>query len=295
MLEAPDKARKLAPYPDGTLNRIVLTMRPKKRDAQPVKSASTAALESSDDHTDGDDTASVIGVPAPLRAHCACVGKWARRFAEQCGLPQELIEDLEFAGRLHDLGKADRRFQIWLHDGDEIAESRSLEPLAKSGMQPNNRAAIRAARKRAGYPKGGRHELLSVALVRDNDVLKTQAHDWELVLHLVGTHHGYGRPFPPVVFDLKPETVTVEVESQLDRIGLLITEKMKNEKATGDVESQSLTASSDHGLERLNSGWVERFWRLVRRYGVWGLAYLEALLRLADYARSAEERNLYDK
>ncbi|MCI0392725.1 MAG: type I-U CRISPR-associated helicase/endonuclease Cas3 [Acidobacteria bacterium] len=265
------KGRKIVRYPKNTRNAVVVSIRPKDSTAHPGQESLLSVSESSGDHTDTDDTASTIGVKVTLKAHCRGVGGWAKKFAEDCGLRQHLIEDLWLAGRLHDLGKADYRFQIWLHGGDALGEAAEPEPIAKSAMPANDRAARDYARARSGYPKGARHELLSVALVKNRSDVLAQAHDPELVLHLVGTHHGFARPFPPVVPDPQPVEVNV------------------------DLEGQRLTATSAHNLERLDSGWVEQFWRLVRRYGWWGLAYLEALLRLADYARSEEEQTKYGK
>jgi CRISPR-associated endonuclease/helicase Cas3 len=107
---------------------------------------------------------------------------------------------------------------------------------------------------------------MSVALMQDSRALMERARDWELVLHLVGSHHGHCRPFAPVVLDREP--LMVEAEH----------------------EGVRLAAPSSHGLERLDSGIAERFWRLVRRYGWWGLAWLESLVRLGDHRRSEWEQ-----
>jgi len=56
-----------------------------------------------------------------------------------------------------------------------------------------------------------------------------------------------------------------------------------------DFEGERLTSTSTHGLDRFDSAIPERFWMLTRRYGYWGLAWLEAILRLADHRESERE------
>ena len=58
------------------------------------------------------------------------------------------------------------------------------------------------------------------------------------------------------------------------------------------ADGTRLEAPIDHGLMRLDSGWVERFERLKRCYGMWELAHMEAILRLADHRASEAEGSL---
>ncbi|MBZ0252153.1 MAG: CRISPR-associated endonuclease Cas3'', partial [Candidatus Methylomirabilis sp.] len=260
--------------------------------AEWVRSVSEALRDRGCRLVDADGSAALIGRPAragadpevstsedssssttlaTLSEHSAGVEAWARRLAAGCALgSDELVDALAFAGYLHDVGKADPRFQVWLHGGDEVAAAAAPALLAKSDANPRNKAARERARVRARYPKGSRHEMLSVAMITAADKLRDDAArrrlDWDLVVHLVASHHGFARPFAPVAEDdEQPVEVTL---------------------IHGECE---LRARSDHDLHRLDSGIADRFWILVRRYGWHGLAYLEAILRLADHRRSEEE------
>lgn len=118
----------------------------------------------------------------------------------------------------------------------------------------------------SGYPAGGRHELLSVRLAESAPASLPGREDLrDLTLHLIASHHGHCRPFAPVVLD--DQCVPVGIEWCGHR----------------------MQWSGPTALERLDSGVADRYWRLIRRYGWWGLAWLEALLRLADWRRSEWE------
>ena len=207
---------------------------------------------------DGSDrSASFTGAGTTLRSHLDGVGKRAADFARRLGMTDEIQSDLRLAGRLHDLGKVDSRFQRGLVGGDEVDLAVRDEPLAKS---------LPGRSGRRFYPKGMRHEIASVSMALSNPDILGQAHDRDLVLHLIGTHHGHSRPLPPIIEDPDPHTL-----------------RFKHDGIP--MESTSDLVESTIALDM-----AERFWSLIERYGFHGLAWLETVLRLADHRQSAEER-----
>jgi CRISPR-associated endonuclease/helicase Cas3 len=180
--------------------------------------------------------------------------------AEKC-VNDNPLELLKRAARLHDLGKADERFQRQLNNGHRfgatqlLAKSRTKIPMARWEQ----------LRTLVGLPKYFRHEMLSMqmaAVISENEPFR------DLLLHLIAAHHGYARPFAPISVDENPPDVDVLLQE----------------------EKYSITGASREELppHRLDSGIAGRFWRLNRQYGWWGLAYLESLLRLADWRASRE-------
>ncbi len=204
---------------------------------------------------DSEPTDSFCGREVTLVEHSRGVAKRARSFAATCGLDPELYTQ---AGLWHDLGKLDPRFQALLKQ----SSPRTVvgEPLAKSARPPRTQEERRQARQVHCYPSGARHELLSAALAAKDT-------DNDLLLHLIATHHGCARPLAsPVV--------------ENDITGLPCRQKLFGLSPESYVQD----------ISAWNAELPERFWRIVRKHGWWGAAYLEGVFRLADHAQSREEQ-----
>jgi CRISPR-associated endonuclease/helicase Cas3 len=179
----------------------------------------------------------------PLDTHHRDIVKVAELLADRL-LPEALRPVLIVSARFHDLGK---RREVWQRS---IGNTELTRPLAKSG-------------------KGGslhglnnyRHEFGSLLDIEAEEEFKKLSPDQqELVLHLIATHHGRGRPHFP------------------------------GEEAFDLERAASAAARVAREVPR-------RYARLQRKYGRWGLAWFESLLRAADSAASANpnpEEVLYD-
>ena len=203
------------------------------------------------------DELSSASADVELYGHGRAVAVRSLAIANKLGIPPDLAAVVERAALFHDLGKADRRFQRWLDpDGTRAA------PLAKSCMPRRHWSGARAV---AAWPQGGRHEALSARLVRhwlDQVPARFDRQSADLLLHLVISHHGSGRPLVTPVNDSTMASVSTA------------------------IEGVRVDGSAD--LSAIDWNQPSRFRRLNDRFGPWGLALLEAIVRLADHAVSGE-------
>jgi CRISPR-associated endonuclease/helicase Cas3 len=224
-----------------------------------------AELNASEDASD-EGSATLPLEPVLLEDHCKGAASELCVSATRLRLPKALFHALEFAARWHDAGKCDDRFQLWLHGGDELSR-RGFDGLLAKSLPGQSSTSWKRARVLAAYPEGYRHEFLSVWMLAQSKPLPdAPACDLaELASYIIGVHHGFGRPLPPV------------------------TQRPEGERVEEILHQTRLDASTSYPYARLNGGWPDLFWKLVRRYGWWTLAYLETLLRLADRRRSQQE------
>lgn len=220
------------------------------------------------EQSDPDELRRKADPPPTLAAHCREVADRAERFAIAAGLERRLIDTLVLAGLAHDLGKADPRMQGLFHGGVTPAVA---DLLAKSTFGTGDRARDSAAREAAGMPTGLRHEQASVGILKDavenGDVerLVPTGVEIDLLLYLVGAHHGKSHPIPPVPSGGSPPR---PYRVEMNGLG-------------GDA-----AGTGDEGWNDGES--FSRVARLRARLGPWALAYMEALLVLADRTVSAE-------
>jgi CRISPR-associated endonuclease/helicase Cas3 len=177
-----------------------------------------------------DDGSRTARAPQGLQEHLQAVENVASQLVAKLGLKDEEAKAVILAARWHDLGK---NRAIWQRSIGNHAFPRLV--LAKSGgtITPVEVSPYR-------------HEfgsLLEITRLAEFQELDEKVQD--LVLHLVGAHHGRARPHFPIDEAFDPD-------------------------------------SRDDEVVQLAREVPRRFSRLQRKYGRWGLAYLESLVRAAD-------------
>lgn len=170
-----------------------------------------------------------------LTEHLLATERWARALSERLHLPAEVRSAIVRAARWHDLGKHRALWQRSINNRNYPSVV-----LAKGRMRPTDLSHYR-------------HELGSLHdAEKDPAFAMLTETERELLLHLIGAHHGRARPGFPLAETLDPEVSDAQVKTTAANVPI-------------------------------------RFERLQRKHGRWGLAWLESIVRAADFLASDDE------
>ena len=240
--------------------------------------AASALPSGADEEGHDEDPRSAIGVPVPLTEHLDHVAAEAEALCRTLAVDPETRGAIVRAARWHDLGKAHVVFQDTMRRGLPRPDAGAGGLLAKT-VGTNMRHG------RAFF----RHELASALAFLDYE---RWSRDADLVAYLIAAHHGKVR------MNLRA----------LPRERAPTGERAGSRFARGVWEGDELPGVDLGAGERWAGGcltlsimelgwdeatresWTERTRDLLERFGPFRLAWMETIVRLADWRASAKER-----
>jgi len=231
-----------------------------------------------------EDPRSSIGVPTLLSTHLRNAASEARALCDSLNVGTDISAAITRAAYWHDLGKAHEVFQDTMRRGlngqCQVPDDALLAKTTKHSLR----------HKRAYF----RHELASALALLAHD---NWSRDANLVAYLIAAHHGKVR------MNLRPlpkEREPRNLERPVQRFARGIWEgDVLPPFDLGGAETwrggQLTLAVMEMGWDQVTKeSWAERTRDLLARYGPFHLAWLETLLRLADWRASAKESTARD-
>lgn len=252
-----------------------------KSAAREIKVEADVAQDSTskaDEDGHDDDPRSATGVAVPLGDHLEHVALEAKALCDALAVDQETRKAIVRAARWHDLGKAHSVFQDTMQrglNGRDATVSGLLAKTIKSNLR-HDRPYFR-------------HELAStLAFLASED----WSRDADLVAYLIASHHGKVR----MNLRALPRERTPDGQQAGGRFarGVWDGDELRPvDIGAGERWNGGLLTLSIMELgwdENTRESWTERTHDLLVRFGPFRLAWMETILRLADWRASKKER-----
>ena len=241
----------------------------------PVESVKLSAW-TADESNDADPDSSRQNGYVELTRHLEKVVHEAEQLCNGLGVFGDKKSTIIQAACWHDLGKAHPVFQARMVANNSKSDSRPNGLLAKAPKYDRTKG-------RAYF----RHELASALAFLTQANWKREA---DLVAYLIATHHGKVRlnlrPLPaerPAMGENYPRFARGVWEGdELPPVDLGV-----GESWPGGPLTLSVMEFGEH--PETGASWTERTRNLLSQYGPFRLAWLEALVRIADWRASAKE------
>lgn len=248
-------------------------------------------VELSEPDSIDDDPDSLLQYAVELAEH---LGHVENEVAALCDAVGERVhkEPATRAGRWHDVGKAHRAFKtmLLLHDPDAADKENKLwakGSVRREDKKKRNIYAVCGGERGYTERKHFRHEFVSMLAWLEQH---GQEPDADLIAYLILAHHGKVRM---LLRSLPNETEPTDANTTLFARGVWQGDELPGFAILNRETVNSTILRLD--LMRLGRGpmgdsWTARTQRLLKNHGPFRLAWLETLVRLADWRASRKEQ-----